>query len=231
MYEKWKPLLITSILVCGLIVKTSSSEPLSTQFQLKEENKDKLKYNDLNYLDDKIRLKLDTLYSHEVDVLVKLKKESSGFDKFALMMKFRESGFDYDVINSFGYYGAYQFGTSALKDLGIKKNRSFLNDHHLQDAAFIAYCKRNKWILKKYIRAYKGKRINGITITESGLLAAAHLKGAGTVIRWLKLNGRMSYKAKCDAYGTNLESYMKWFSGFDTSTLVASRKVCFKLNS
>ena len=37
-----------------------------------------------------------------------------------------------------------------------------------------------------------GKVINGYTITPSGLLAGAHLKGAGSVIKYLKSNGTNS---------------------------------------
>lgn len=231
MYDKWKNLLLTASLICLMSVKTNSCEPVPTKFAEKEEPKEVKQYNDLTDLDSKIRKKLDTLYSYEVKNLVDLKKESCSFDKFASMMKFKESSFDYKVVNRFGYYGAYQFGASALSMLGIKKDKSFLLDKHLQDAAFIAYCKHNKWILDKYIKAYKGKKINGIRITESGLLAAAHLKGAGSVIKWLNLNGKMSKRAKCDANGTSLEYYMKIFSGFNTSTLVASRRVHIQLNS
>ena len=47
-------------------------------------------------------------------------------------------------------------------------------------------------------------------ISESGILAAAHLGGQGSVKRYFK-NGRV-FK---DAYGTKITSYMKQFSGYD----------------
>ena len=34
---------------------------------------------------------------------------------------------------------------------------------------------RNKWELRKEIEKYSGRKINGVEITESGILAAAHL--------------------------------------------------------
>lgn len=229
MYDRWKNLLLTVTLVCSMTVETYPYEP--PMMKIPKEKTKKMEYNDLSNLDSKIRLKLDTLYSYEVKTLVNLKKESCSFDKFAYAMKFKESSLDYKIVNRLGYYGAYQFGKPALDILGIKKDKSFLLNSHLQDAAFIAYCKHNKWILKRYINTYQGKKINGIMVTESGLLAAAHLMGAGTVIKWINLNGKMNTKAKCDANGTNLEYYMKVFSGFDTSTLVASRRIHFQLNS
>jgi hypothetical protein len=231
MYEKWKNLLLTASLLCVMSVKTSSGEPLPMRINSNKAEESDLLYNDLTDLDSAIRHKLDTLYSYEVEALNALNKKGNSFSKFAYKMKFKESSFDYQVVNSLGYYGAYQFGKSALDMLGIKKDKAFLTDKHLQDAAFIAYCKHNKWILNKYIKAYKGKRINGVKITESGLLAAAHLKGAGCVIKWLNLNGKISKKAKCDANGTNLEYYMKIFNGYNTSTLVPSRRICFQLHS
>ena len=39
----------------------------------------------------------------------------------------------------------------------------------------------NKKHLQKYINRFDGQVINGILVTESGLLAAAHLGGAGSV--------------------------------------------------
>jgi uncharacterized protein with ParB-like and HNH nuclease domain len=72
----------------------------------------------------------------------------------------------------------------------------------------------NKWILKRDIQWSVGKKINGIEITESGILAAAHLAGAGNVKKYLRSNGE---KNAFDAFGTDVEQYMKRFGGYDTS--------------
>ena len=95
----------------------------------------------------------------------------------------------------------------------------------LQDAAFYAHCQINKKALKWYIQTYAGKRFNGIVITESGMLAAAHLGGARGVKLFLSSKGRVNRK---DAYGTSISLYMDLFSEYDTSTVVPERKV--KLN-
>jgi hypothetical protein len=75
--------------------------------------------------------------------------------------------------------------------------------------------------LRKDIRRSVGKRINGTVITESGILAAAHLAGAGNVKKYLRSGGRNDFK---DAYGSSIQYYMKRFSGYDTSFIEADRK-------
>ena len=56
----------------------------------------------------------------------------------------------------------------------------------MQEKAFDALLSINKWELRKEIRKYAGKTIKGVEITESGLLAAAHLGGAGSVKTFFK---------------------------------------------
>lgn len=91
----------------------------------------------------------------------------------------------------------------------------------MQERTFIAYCKLNKWILRKDINRSVGKTINGIKITESGILAAAHLSGAGNVKKYLRSNGSVRFN---DAFGTTIESYLKKFGGYDVSNIQANRK-------
>ena len=91
----------------------------------------------------------------------------------------------------------------------------------LQEDAFVALCSLNKWILRKDIVRSVGKKINGIVITESGILAAAHLSGAGNVKKYLRSYGQNTFK---DAYGSSIQHYMKLFSGYDTSFIQANRK-------
>ena len=120
-----------------------------------------------------------------------------------------------------GYLGKYQFGSETLRILGIRDTISFLRSRKLQEKAFLANLSRNKWELRKEITKYSGKIINGIEITESGILASAHLGGPGSVKRFLKTNGRRKCK---DSYGTSIKEYMKDFAGYDTSCIEASEK-------
>jgi len=123
----------------------------------------------------------------------------------------RESTNRYDVVNKWGYMGRYQFGKSTLKGLGYDvSKKEFLSNPELQEEAMLSLLKHNKEKLQKYIDVFDGKTINGIYITESGILAAAHLGGQGSVKRYFR-NGKV-FK---DGNGTKITSYMDKFSGYD----------------
>ena len=150
----------------------------------------------------------------------------------------RESGGNYKAFNKYGYAGKYQMGEAALIDAGYYKKsgrynndssgtftgrdnvysiEDFLKNPKAQENAQIAF-KRRQWLYLKAVGADKflNKFINGYSITQSGLLAGAHLKGAGGVIEYLKSNGLKNPK---DAFGTSVESYMKNFGGYDVSSI------------
>jgi len=140
---------------------------------------------------------------------------------FKEALGFKESQGRYSVINEYGYMGKYQFGKSTLKMIGIYNTQSFLSDSRLQEEAFTANTSRNKWILRKDIGRYVGRYMNGVKITESGILAAAHLAGAGNVKKYLRSGGAVQFQ---DAFGTSIRYYLKKFSGYDTSLVVANKK-------
>jgi len=143
------------------------------------------------------------------------------FVGFKEALAFKESRGDYSSINTLGYLGKYQFGRGTLKLIGIYDTEDFLNNPELQEKAFIANIERNKWILRRDIKNFVGRKVNGILITESGILAAAHLAGPGSVKNYLRSYGTENF---ADAYGTTIEYYMKKFSGYDTSFLKPNRK-------
>lgn len=131
--------------------------------------------------------------------------------RFLTDIGFRESGNRYDITNKWGYMGRYQFGKSTLKGLGFEVSKSeFLSNPQLQDSAMMALLNHNKEKLQKYIDVYDGQTINGMLITESGILAAAHLGGQGSVKRYFKHG-----KVFRDGNGTKITSYMNKFSGYD----------------
>ncbi|MDA9349035.1 peptidoglycan-binding protein LysM [Polaribacter sp.] len=146
-----------------------------------------------------------------------LQKNFVGFKE---ALAFKESQGRYNVINTLGYLGKYQFGRTTLKRFRIYNTKEFLKNPELQEKAFAAYCSVNKWILRKDIRRAVGKIINGIEITESGILAAAHLGGAGNVKKYLRSNGRIRFS---DAYGSSIHSYLKKFAGYNVSNIKADR--------
>ena len=125
----------------------------------------------------------------------------------------RESSNRYDVVNSYGYMGKYQFGSKTLKGLGYKVSKEeFLNNPELQEQAMLDLLKHNKKKLKRFIDKYEGQTVHGIYITESGILAAAHLAGQGNVRKFF----RKGYEFK-DGFGTKMTSYMSQFGGYNLS--------------
>ncbi|MDP2067747.1 MAG: peptidoglycan-binding protein LysM [Lutibacter sp.] len=142
------------------------------------------------------------------------------FNGFKEALAFRESGGRYDIVSSFGYLGKYQFGESTLKRFNIHDKEHFLENTELQEDAFMALCSLNKWILRKEIEKKVGKKINGIEITESGILAAAHLAGTGNIKEYLRTNGKHKFT---DAFGSSMQHYLKKFGGYDTSIIEADK--------
>lgn len=145
----------------------------------------------------------------------------NNFVGFKEAVAFKESQGRYTVVNTLGYLGKYQFGRTTLQRFKIYDTKAFLKNPELQEKAFVALCSVNKWILRRDIERSVGKTINGIKITESGILAAAHLSGAGNVKKFLRSNGSERFS---DAYGASIQLYMKKFSGYDVSNVVADRK-------
>ena len=131
---------------------------------------------------------------------------------------FKESQGKYKKINSLGYIGKYQFGKETLKTIGIHDSNRFLNSPRMQEKAFVALLAKNKSELKNIIDKYEGQIVSGIRVTESGILAAAHLGGVGSVKKFFKHEGKRYLK---DAYGTSVRSYMRDFGGYETSGIVA----------
>lgn len=131
---------------------------------------------------------------------------------------FKESQGKYSKVNTFGYMGKYQFSSETLRSIGINDSAAFLRSPKLQEKAFVALLSKNKWELRKEIQQYSGKVVGGIHITESGILAAAHLGGVSTVKKFFRSNGKRQFR---DGYGTSLKSYMRKFGGYETDAILA----------
>lgn len=140
---------------------------------------------------------------------------------FKEAVAFKESRGNYRIVNDFGYMGKYQFGLETLKLIGIYNVEQFLYTPELQEKAFMANAQRNKYVLRKDITRFEGKTISGVAITESGILAAAHLAGPGSVKKFLRSFGNDTFS---DAFGSSIKSYMKKFSGYDTSSIIPDKR-------
>jgi hypothetical protein len=144
----------------------------------------------------------------------------SSYIGFKEALAFKESQGNYFTTNTLGYLGKYQFGIGTLQLMGVYNSDCFLSDPILQEKAFHTNVSRNKWILRRDIARFVGKNINGVEITESGILAAAHLAGAGNVKKYLRSYGQID---TMDAYGTTIARYIKKFSGYDVSHVLPKR--------
>ena len=149
----------------------------------------------------------------------KLEKQEVELKNFLDAIAERESSSDPKKVNRSGYIGKYQFGKTALKEVGLEdsvdadefKRNPDMWPEKSQDTAMKNLLKKNKGYLGEYISKFDGKIIGGIKITKSGLLAASHLLGAKNVKKFLKSNGKFVPK---DGFGTPLTQYLKKFSGY-----------------
>lgn len=156
-------------------------------------------------------------------------------EAFLIALRLMESGGDYQVVNSLNFLGAYQFGEAALTDLGfvrydgdafdnnysggwtgkhgVRSLNDFLASRRAQDLAMQEWIKLMwHYIEKDGLAAYAGHTVGNVTLTQSGMLAATHLLGAGSLATYIHSNGQQNLR---DPYGTSIESYIVKFSGFD----------------
>jgi len=158
-----------------------------------------------------IQLKSEPIVKTSTEIILpKVKIDLVSHQQFLNAIGHRESSNNYNVVNRFGYMGKYQFGKSTLKTLKINVSRTeFINNPELQEHAMQQNLIYNQKKLKRYIKKYDNTIVNGILVTESGLLAAAHLGGAGSVRKWFRTG-----KARKDGNGVKITSYMKEFGGY-----------------
>jgi hypothetical protein len=150
-------------------------------------------------------------YNKESDsAMIKLAFTKAELDRFLDDVGYSESSNRYDVVSRYGYLGKYQFSMSTLRGIGYDISRKeFLSNPIIQDEAMIDLMKYNKDILQKYIDKWDGKTYKGVKITESGILAAAHLTGASSVKKYFKYGINRK-----DALGTSITDYMVRFNGY-----------------
>ncbi len=188
--------LIVSLLSFGMIDSAMKSEFKASEITLQElEEQRKIQELELKKLEEQ---RIQQYHEDELQ-------------RFLTDIGFRESGNRYGITNKWGYMGRYQFGKSTLKGLGFEVSKNeFLSNPQLQDSAMMALLNHNKEKLQKYIDLFDGETIDGMYISESGILAAAHLGGQGSVKRYFR-NGKVFR----DGNGTKITSYMNKFSGYD----------------
>lgn len=130
--------------------------------------------------------------------------------KFLRLLSLKESQGRHNVVSKNGYLGLYQFHPRTLREVGMDVSRKrFLRSKKLQDSAMIAYLSKNRHLLRKEILKYSGRKIKGKPITESGILAGAHLAGPDRVRYFLRHGRDVS-----DSNGARISYYIRKFSGY-----------------
>lgn len=158
-----------------------------------------------------------------LDTIVPLRPMTNKGDLSLFMerMALRESDNTPTVVNWLGYMGKYQFGPRTLWALGEEfkvTKAEFLNTEPLQDRAMLQYMRDNRYMISDLIDRFDGKWYQGIYITESGLLAGAHLVGSHGLRAWLE--GRSGTRI-IDAKGTHVRDYVELFSKYSLEGLAS----------
>lgn len=146
------------------------------------------------------------------------KYRESEFNRFVADLGKRESGNNWKSVNCIGCFGEWQFKESTVHYLGFRqvtlkkfKKNPAVFPPELQRKALESLIKVNMALLKDYER-YIGQTINGVLVTRSGMIAAAHLGGARSVRLFLTSGGKLDKK---DTLGTAVSNYMRKFSFYD----------------
>jgi len=158
-------------------------------------------------------------YDYEQEMIQKHKEWFKSIEQYLYAIAKQESSNDWKKYNKFGYIGKYQFGYLARLETGYDiKTKEWIENPNIwnesqQDTAMIRYLKFNKKQLYKIIRDLNHSHviISNKRITESGVLAAAHLSGSYNVKKYFKTKGKYNPK---DKLGTRLSDYLVKFSGF-----------------
>jgi len=158
-------------------------------------------------------LKFQSLYG-----LINQRYHESEFSRFVNDLGSSESGNNWLSINLIGCFGEWQFEESTLNFLGYRKitlKRFKANPdifpRELQLKALKTLIRVNLLYLMDY-EHFIGDSINGVVITKSGMIAASHLGGAGSLQKFLDSNGRINRK---DVLGTSISGYLKRFRFYD----------------
>lgn len=138
-------------------------------------------------------------------------QSKGGLKKFMNALSKRESRNRLGIISKNGHLGKYQFSSKTLEWIGFEVEiDEFLKSPKMQDDAMIKYLKVNKRILRKVIKKWNNSIIDGIEITESGILAAAHLVGPGGVLDFFNKGIIVT-----DSSGVKITDYLFKYSGYD----------------
>lgn len=167
---------------------------------------------------------------------------ASEYSDYLAALSAKESGNNPASVNQYGFLGSYQMGESALIDAGyyqqdptpkvndwqgvwtgkngIYSKADFLANAAAQTQAISDYnIKQWNSIQTFGLDNYVGQTVGGVLMTESGLLAGAHLVGVGGLKSFLKSNGTV---VPTDANNTAITQYIAVFNGFNVAAITGN---------
>lgn len=161
----------------------------------------------------------------ELESIIVTRPPNDRGDLYVFMgaMADRESNNTPTVVNRYGYLGKYQFSPKTLWALGRRfrvTKQEFLGTEALQDSAMVQYLQDNRTIIQDLIVRFDGRWYRGLYITESGLLAGAHLVGPQGLRAFLDptyaliRNGTRYRPRIIDGNGTHVGTYIDQFSRY-----------------
>jgi hypothetical protein len=126
-----------------------------------------------------------------------------------------ESNNNYNVVNSYGMLGRYQFSPTTIRHLGFNVTRDeFLSNPALQDSVMVAYIHYNYNSLSELIEEFEGTERNGVVLTKAAILAGAHFAGTSGMRNYLVRN-----QIRRDGYGMTVNRYISHFQDFHLPTI------------
>ena len=165
-----------------------------------------------------IDFRLNLIRFRSVSEDVKKKYYESEFTRFINDLGHRESGNNWLSVNRIGCFGEWQFAESTLRYLGYRKitlKKFKANPDIFTREVQLEALKTLIMVNLSYLTYYEhflGDTIKGVVISKSGMIAASHLGGAGSLKKFLNSNGRINKK---DIFGTSIYDYLKKFGDYD----------------
>ncbi len=142
------------------------------------------------------------------------------YAQFKAALRAREGSGKYEVVNTLGFLGAYQFGMARLCDLGLTKRKDstrtgFKNElfcfiKPLTQEIFLSVPGLQECTFDSHVMNLKAKCLTmGQAENLSGAIAACHLLGIGGLDDFVR-HGTDGV----DSYGTKLSEYYELFRGY-----------------
>ncbi|MBO6507984.1 MAG: hypothetical protein JJ979_05795 [Roseibium sp.] len=141
---------------------------------------------------------------------------ADGFDDINSSLAHTESGGRYDIRNSEGYTGKYQFGQERLNDFNRANGSKYTTDDLLKSPELQETVQNwhigdiDKYITDNELSGFVGQEIGGVKLTQNSLRAMAHLGGNAGMKRFLQSGGRYN---PSDSNGTSLLDYARTHAG------------------